>query len=72
LHDDWPPVRSAAARALGQIGPAAKGAVPALEKLRHDPADYVRHAAGEALAAISRSTAGERQGINKPDRSEKR
>ena len=54
LRDDSPPVRSAAARALGQIGPGAEAAVPDLEKLRQDPQDYVRRAAEEALAAILR------------------
>ena len=38
----------------GQIGPQAKAAVPDLEKLRHDPQEYVRRAAGEALAVILR------------------
>jgi HEAT repeat protein len=50
------PVRSAAARALGQVGPAAKSALPALEKLRSDPQDYVRQAAAEAVSAITTRT----------------
>ena len=43
--------------ALGQIGPGAKTALPALEKLQHDPEDYVRHAADEALEKIRRGAA---------------
>ena len=43
---------SAAARALGRIGPGAKAAATPLQDLRHDPKDYVRQAAEEALTLI--------------------
>ena len=61
LHDDHACVRSAAVRALGEIGPGAKAAVPDLKKLQRDPEDYVRRTADEALAAISRTAPDERR-----------
>ena len=41
-----------AARALGQIGPAAKAAVPSLHEALHDFRPEVRRAAAEALRKI--------------------
>ena len=45
-------VRSAAAEALGKIGPAAKDAVPALTELLRDEDAYARSAAAEVLVKI--------------------
>jgi hypothetical protein len=39
--------------ALGDIGPEARSAVAALQKLRGDRQPYVRRAAEEALARIA-------------------
>jgi HEAT repeat protein len=44
--------RYEAARALGNLGPAAKSAVPALKKLSQDGSDSLRAAAEEALQQI--------------------
>ena len=44
--------RGDAAQTLGRIGPAAREAVPALEKLLGDKERYVRAAAAEALKRI--------------------
>jgi HEAT repeat protein len=41
-----------AIRALGEIGPGAAGAVPALDAALHDPSPEVRQAAAEALRRI--------------------
>jgi len=41
-----------AVRALSKIGPAARGAIPALQKALGDANQHVREAAGEALANI--------------------
>ncbi len=49
---DSPVVRAYAARALGSIGPAAKGAAECLIVLLADPDDSVRRQAIDALAAI--------------------
>jgi HEAT repeat protein len=47
-----PQVRRFAARALGKMGSAAKGAIPALRKASHDQDDRVRQAATESLELI--------------------
>jgi HEAT repeat protein len=52
LEDSSAAVRAHAARALGQIGPAAKPAVQALAKLVGDPKPAVGRAALEALSEI--------------------
>lgn len=44
--------RALAAEALGSIGPAAKVALPALEKALQDPSDMVREAAKRAIELI--------------------
>jgi HEAT repeat protein len=49
LRDPSPAVRQAAAVALGQIGPEAKDAVPALAWTLRDPDGYVRIDAGHTL-----------------------
>jgi HEAT repeat protein len=50
LTDEQPKVRVAAAQALGQIGPAARPAVPALlNQALHDPIEY---SAGQAALAL--------------------
>jgi len=51
LVDEDASLRAAAARALGSAGPAAKGALPALERLFDDPETAVRT---EAYAAVIR------------------
>ncbi|MBI3464751.1 MAG: HEAT repeat domain-containing protein, partial [Planctomycetes bacterium] len=50
-HSD-PFVRSRAAVVLGQIGPAAKAAVPALIEALKDPNPYTRWSVVEALGKI--------------------
>ena len=50
MRDDK--VRGTAAEALGQLGPAAKAAVPALLDACEDRSVLVRHAAIEALRKI--------------------
>jgi HEAT repeats len=52
LKDTNSDVRLFAARALGQLGSAAKAAVPALVTLLNDPEYFVRLNAGDALKAI--------------------
>jgi len=52
LRDSRSYERLFAARALAEIGPEAKAAVPALEKLLKDETDYVRQAAAYALKRI--------------------
>lgn len=49
--DDWSK-RSAAAFYLGELGPAASPAIPALLRALHDDAGWVRHDAAEALLKI--------------------
>ena len=51
-------MRENAAKALGSIGPEAKTAIPALEKVLKDPEMANRIAAGIALWKIGRSKAG--------------
>jgi HEAT repeat protein len=55
LADERPEVRSAMALALAEQGPAAKAALPALEKTLHDPHEAVRESAAEALEKIDAS-----------------
>ncbi len=53
LHAADPNERREAADKLGNVGPAAKTAVPALQDLReHDPDPGVRSYAGRALEKI--------------------
>jgi hypothetical protein len=53
LDDERPGIRRAAAGWLGAIGSPAKGAIPALKKLRDDDEDpRVREEAGEAIERI--------------------
>jgi HEAT repeat protein len=59
-------VRLMAAEKLGDIGPAAKEAVPALEKARQDKDEKVRKAAGEALEAIRGEAKKKDQGAQEP------
>ena len=58
LEDAAPQIRSAAAYALAGIGPAAKGAVPALSALLADEGPNVRYAAAWALGEIGRAAEG--------------
>ena len=46
-------LRATAIRALGQIGPGAREAVPVLTKALDDPHDWVRDAANAALRKIN-------------------
>jgi HEAT repeat protein len=52
LADSFPPVRHGAAEALGNLGPAAKPALPALQAALNDKDEGVRSAAAKAIAAI--------------------
>jgi HEAT repeat protein len=52
LADDNAAVRQAAARALGEIGPEASAAAPALTRALGDPNTGVREDAALALVAI--------------------
>lgn len=52
LHGNDERVRTAAAYALGEIGPEAMGAIPDLKKLLDDDNEQVRTAAGEALKRL--------------------
>ncbi|MCZ2344270.1 MAG: HEAT repeat domain-containing protein [Bacteroidales bacterium] len=56
LTDMAPLNRYQAAYVLGEIGPAARSAVPALEKLLNDPAPEVILEAARAIAVIQGST----------------
>jgi HEAT repeat protein len=49
LEDSNDIVRAATARSLGDVGPAAKGAVPALRAMPEDRDERVREAARAAL-----------------------
>jgi hypothetical protein len=51
-------IRFQAARALGEIGPAARDAVPALQEAFNDPSSWVREDAGRALRKIEGTTGG--------------
>ena len=52
MKDEDSHVRNFAAAALGEIGPAAKAAVPALIEMRKDKDNKDRLAAAEALNKI--------------------
>src|SRR5262249_10239007 len=52
LRHDHSVIRAGAADALAQLGPAAKAAVPSLEKTAKDKAKLVREAASAALKQI--------------------
>jgi len=52
LKDAESAIRLQAAKALGLLGPLAKGAVEALQEARNDRDEQVREAAGNALKAI--------------------
>jgi HEAT repeat protein len=52
LADSTPMVRQCAAEALGGLGPAAKEAIPALQKAKDDEDKSVRAAAAKAIASI--------------------
>lgn len=52
LGDPSPEKRARAARELGNMGPAAKSAMPALEKAARDSNGEVSAAAKQAIAAI--------------------
>jgi HEAT repeat protein len=53
LSDSLPETRKAAAEALGDLGPLAREAVPALQKADKDDSKAVRDAAAKALQSIS-------------------
>ncbi|MCI0458438.1 MAG: HEAT repeat domain-containing protein, partial [Gemmataceae bacterium] len=60
LRDNQHPVRAAAAEALGQIGPAARLAYPALEEtFQHDQQETVRKNAVAAMKKIGPPTAND-------------
>jgi hypothetical protein len=59
LKDEVPAVRRAAAEALGQIGPEAKAAVPALRDALRDEDGGVRRLAAAALEKIDPEAAPE-------------
>jgi len=52
-HEDWQ-VRLAAARAIGELGPRAVSAIPALEERIVDPNGDVCNAAAQAMSKIER------------------
>jgi HEAT repeat protein len=52
-------IRGNAAQTLGTLGPAARDAIPFLEKLLTDEWQNVREAATNALVAITASPSGE-------------
>jgi HEAT repeat protein len=53
-HDEEPYVRGMAAVALGELGPAARAAIPALRRARtDDPSEAVRTDADRALHRIA-------------------
>ena len=49
--DDWY-ARLSAAEALGELGPEAHAAIPALEAMQDDPNESVRKVAAEAIQDI--------------------
>jgi HEAT repeat protein len=53
LHDSDPHIRRASAESLGNLGPAARAAIPALEALRHGAYEFVDRAVAEAIENIS-------------------
>ncbi len=59
LSDSLPEIRKAAAEALGELGPMAGQAIPALQKAaKEDDSPAVRDAAAKALRSISAGPAG--------------
>ena len=56
LHDSDPAVQTQGAFGLSRLGPEARSALPALEKLGRDPDHLVRKAAQEALKNIRRGS----------------
>ncbi len=54
LSDTLPETRKAAAEALGDLGPLAREAIPALQKAAKDDSKAVREAAAKALESISK------------------
>jgi HEAT repeat protein len=56
LKDNVPMVRMAAAEALGEIGPAAMAAIPALTEALTDPSWMVQASAAWALVDIGPTT----------------
>lgn len=54
LQDPDPQLRRESAEMLGQLGPDAAGAQPALQAAQNDPDPAVRSAAAEALAKLRR------------------
>ena len=54
LSDSLPETRKAAAEALGDLGPLARDAIPALQKATKDDSKAVREAAAKALESISK------------------
>ena len=54
LDDSYWGARESAANALGDIGPGAKAAVPALTKLLRDSTEHVQQASREALKKIKK------------------
>jgi HEAT repeat protein len=64
LTDKNPEMRTVAARALGQIGPLARGAYPALlHSSKNDEAEAPRQAALDALARLGKPTAADVPGL---------
>jgi HEAT repeat protein len=54
LADSQSQVRVAGVRTLGKLGPAAKDSLSLLKKLKFDPDEKVRQAAGEAIERIQK------------------
>jgi HEAT repeat protein len=55
LSDSLPETRRAAAEALGELGPLARDAIPALQKTaKDDNSKAVRDSAAKALESISK------------------
>jgi HEAT repeat protein len=61
LGDSEWAVRRQAAIALGHIGPDARPAIPALQKVSRDPDPLVRKAAQQALKQIRGREPGDRK-----------
>ena len=60
LTDNLPLARQGAAEALGALGPAAKQAIPALQKMTGDEDKAVRAAAAKAIELISKGPANKK------------
>jgi HEAT repeat protein len=65
LNDEDGEVREAGSEALGQIGPAAKTAIPALTELLKDKDRQVRQAAAKALEKIKKDGLVGGSGVNR-------